>query len=102
WERATDAARDAGVRVCQTRTGIVLGREGGVLARLLPVFRAYLGGPVGDGTQYMPWIHIADVVRALEFALDHPAVTGPFNVTAPEPVTMNQFARALGEALGRP
>ena len=68
---------------------------------MMPAFRAFVGGPVGAGTQYMAWVHLADTVRALEHAIDT-ALTGPFNITAPEPVTMDTFARALGQALGRP
>lgn len=102
WEKAADPARAAGVRVVHPRTGIVLGKGGGVLAKMLPAFRAYVGGPVGDGTQYVPWIHVGDAVRALEFAIDTDALTGPFNMSAPEPVTMNELAEALGRAMSRP
>lgn len=102
WEAAADGARSIGVRVCHPRMGIVLGRRGGMLTRMLPAFRAYMGGPVGNGHQYIAWIHVADAVRALEHALGHETIEGPFNVTAPEPVTMNEFARALGKALDRP
>jgi uncharacterized protein (TIGR01777 family) len=102
WEHAASAATDAGVRVCHPRIGLVLGRGGGVLQKMLPAFRAFAGGPVGTGEQYMPWVHIDDVVRAIEHAVDQPALVGPFNLTAPEPVTMLAFARALGAALKRP
>jgi uncharacterized protein (TIGR01777 family) len=101
WEAAAAPAREAGVRVCHPRTGLVLGRHGGMLAKMIPAFRAFVGGPVGTGAQYMAWVHIADAVRALEHAMDT-ELSGPFNVTAPEPVTMDAFAHALGEALGRP
>lgn len=101
WEAAADAARVAGVRVCHPRIGLVLGRHGGMLAKMIPAFRAFVGGPVGTGAQYMGWVHIADTVRALEHALDT-ELAGPFNVTAPEPVTMKTFSHVLGEALGRP
>ncbi|HSO34545.1 MAG TPA: DUF1731 domain-containing protein, partial [Labilithrix sp.] len=74
---------------------------GGMLAKMLPAFKAFLGGPVGTGAQYMGWVHLDDAVRALEHALDTD-LAGPFNVTAPEPVTMETFAHVLGEALGRP
>lgn len=102
WEAAARAASEAGVRVCHPRIGIVLGVGGGMLGRLVPVFKAFMGGPVGDGKQYVAWIHLADVVRALELALETDGLSGGFNVTAPEPVTMNAFARALGAALRRP
>jgi uncharacterized protein (TIGR01777 family) len=101
WEAAAAPARDAGVRVAHPRIGLVLGRGGGMLAKLIPVFRAFVGGPVGSGKQYMPWIHLVDTVRAIELALDGD-LEGPFNVTAPEPVTNEAFSRALGKALGRP
>jgi len=102
WESAAAAAREVpGVRVCHPRIGLVLGPRGGMLEKMLPAFRAFVGGPVGTGAQYMGWIHLVDTVRALEHALDTD-LTGPFNVTAPEPVTMDTFAHALGEAMGRP
>lgn len=101
WEGAAAQAREAGVRVCHPRTGLVLGRDGGMLAKMIPAFRAFVGGPVGTGAQYMGWVHIVDAVRALEHAIDT-ELSGAFNVTAPEPVTMETFARVLGQALGRP
>lgn len=102
WEGAAAPARDAGVRVCHPRLGIVLGRGGGMLGRMLPMFRAFVGGPIGDGTQYVPWVHMRDVVRAIEAMLDRDDLAGAYNLTAPEPVTMNAFADALGAALRRP
>ena len=103
WERAADPARSAGVRVVHPRIGtMVLGRGGGALARLETAFRWFLGGPIGSGRQWISWVHIRDTVRAILFALDEPSLSGPVNVVAPEPVTMNDFARALGRALGRP
>jgi uncharacterized protein len=101
WEAAAGAARVPGVRVCHPRIGLVIGRGGGMLDKMIPAFRFFVGGPVGPGTQYMAWIHLVDTVRALEHAIDTDVV-GPFNVTAPEPATMNAFASALGEAMGRP
>jgi uncharacterized protein (TIGR01777 family) len=101
WEEAAAAAREAGVRVAHPRIGLVLGRHGGMLEKMLPAFKAYVGGPVGTGAQYMGWIHIDDAVRALEHSIDTD-LSGPFNVTAPDPVTMDAFARALGEAMNRP
>lgn len=101
WEAAAAGAREAGVRVCHPRMGLVLGRDGGMLAKMIPAFRAFVGGPVGTGAQYMAWVHIVDAVRALEHAVDTDLV-GPFNVTAPEPVTMKTFSSVLGSALGRP
>lgn len=102
WEAAADRARSAGVRVVHPRLGLVLGRDGGLLARMVPAFKSFVGGPLGSGRQYMPWIHRRDVVRALEHVIGAESVSGALNFTAPEPVTMNAFAEALGAALGRP
>jgi uncharacterized protein (TIGR01777 family) len=102
WEEATSPARQAGARVVCARIGIVLGTEGGALASMLPAFRSFVGGPLGDGKQWVSWIHVVDAVRALAFALDTEGIEGPANVVAPQPVTMNELARALGSALGRP
>jgi uncharacterized protein (TIGR01777 family) len=101
WEGATAPARLAGARVAIMRTGIVLGR-GGALAKMLPAFKAFAGGPLGDGGQWLSWIHIADVVRALVFLLDTPDSNGAFNLTAPKPVRMNDFARAIARTVHRP
>jgi uncharacterized protein len=102
WEEEAGRAEELGVRVARTRTGIVLAREGGALKRMLPPFKLGLGGPVGSGRQYMPWVHMDDVVGALLFSLDTEAATGPLNVTAPEPVPNREFARTLGRVLRRP
>ena len=102
WEEEAQAAEQLGVRVVRTRTGIVLAPDGGALKRMLPPFKLGLGGPVGSGRQYMPWIHIDDVVGALLFCLDTEAASGPVNVTAPEPVPNREFAKTLGRVLGRP
>jgi uncharacterized protein (TIGR01777 family) len=102
WEGAAAAAQDAGVRVCHPRIGLVLGRTSGLFHRLVPLFRAFVGGPLGDGRQYMPWVHLRDTVRALELFLDRRDLTGPYNVVAPEPVTMDELARDFGRALHRP
>lgn len=102
WEAAAEPARKAGIRVVHPRIGIVLGRGGGVLDRMIPFFRAFLGGPVGRGEQYISWVHMRDVVHAFEALIDRSDLTGPFNVTAPEPVTMNVFADTLAEVMRRP
>lgn len=102
WERAALEAAPAGVRVVLLRTGIVLGREGGALARLLLPFKLGLGGPIGSGRQYMPWIHLHDHVEVIVAALNDDRFSGPFNLCAPSPVTNREFARALGRALHRP
>jgi uncharacterized protein (TIGR01777 family) len=102
WEGATDEATRAGVRVAIPRIGIVMGLEGGALAKMIGPFKAFVGGPVGDGAQWVSWIHWRDVVRGILFAIDHDDFGGPFNLSAPKPVTMEDFAHALGAALHRP
>jgi uncharacterized protein (TIGR01777 family) len=102
WEAAADRARQAGARVVHPRIGIVLGRDGGALARMAPPFRWFLGGPLGSGRQWASWIHLQDAVRALLFALDSPSLSGPVNVVAPEPITMGALAREIGIAMHRP
>jgi hypothetical protein len=101
WEREAAAAESA-VRVVCTRTGVVLSPDGGALAKMLPFFKLGIGGPVAGGHQYVPWIHLDDVVGGLLHCLDSDAAAGPVNLTAPEPVTNAELSRALGHALGRP
>lgn len=101
WETEGREAHDL-VRVVTTRTGVVLSRSGGALAQMLPFFRVGIGGPVASGRQYVPWIHLDDVVAALLFCLDHGDTDGPVNLTAPNPVTNKEFSRALGHVLHRP
>jgi hypothetical protein len=101
WEAAADPARTL-TRVVHPRTGVVLERGGGALAKMLPPFEMFVGGPLGSGKQWLSWIHLRDEVRALLFAIDHEVIVGAFNVTAPEPVDMDHFAKALGHALHRP
>lgn len=102
WEREAQAADALGVRVALVRTGIVLDREGGALARMLTPFRLGVGGPVAGGRQWMPWIHRDDEVGILLAALDGERWRGPVNACAPHPVTNRDFGRALGRALNRP
>jgi uncharacterized protein (TIGR01777 family) len=101
WEREARAAENL-LRTVVTRTGVVLSAHGGALARMLPFFRLGLGGPVAGGRQYVPWVHIDDVIGAIRFALGDSEVQGPINVTAPSPVTNANFSKALGHALKRP
>jgi uncharacterized protein (TIGR01777 family) len=101
WEAEARRAETFGVRVVLVRIGLVLGRSGGALARMLPPFRLGLGGPLGDGRQWYSWVHVDDVVGLILFCLDHP-VSGVVNATAPDPVPMKQFAHELGKALHRP
>jgi uncharacterized protein (TIGR01777 family) len=102
WEAAASPAREVGTRVVHPRTGIVLGRGGGALARMETPFRWFVGGPLGGGRQWVSWIHLRDTVRALLFAVDREALSGPVNVVAPNPVTMAELSRAIAHALGRP
>jgi uncharacterized protein (TIGR01777 family) len=102
WEAAAAAAADLGMRVVHLRTAIVLGRAGGALAPQLPLFRLGLGGPFGSGRQYVPWIHLRDVVGIIVTALGDQRLAGPVNVAAPNETTSREFARALGRAVGRP
>lgn len=102
WEGAAEPARAAGVRVVHTRLGIVLSRRGGALAKMLPIFRLGLGGPVGHGRQYWSWVALEDVVSVLARALTAEDWRGPINVVAPAPVTSREFARVLGRVLRRP
>lgn len=102
WENAARLAEGLGVRVCLLRTGLVLAPGGGLLARLLPVFRAGLGGRLGSGTQYMSWIHIDDYVNAVRLLLRDQSLQGPCNMTAPQPATNAAFTAALAGALGKP
>jgi uncharacterized protein (TIGR01777 family) len=92
----------AGVRWVATRSGIVLGREGGALPRFMTPFRFYVGGHVGSGRQWVSWISLHDEIRALRFLMEHANLQGAFNLTAPNPATMKQFARTLGQVLHRP
>jgi uncharacterized protein (TIGR01777 family) len=102
WEEATAAADQAGIRTVRIRTGIVLARHGGALARMLLPFRLGLGGRVGPGTQWMSWISLEDEVGAILHAIDHDDVIGAMNATAPHPVTNKKFVETLAHVLHRP
>jgi uncharacterized protein (TIGR01777 family) len=102
WEREAARASELGLRVTTTRTGVVLSPSGGALAKMLPPFRAGIGGPIAGGRQYVPWIHADDVVGGLLFCLDTPDATGPVNLVAPNPTTNRELSKALGRVLGRP
>jgi uncharacterized protein (TIGR01777 family) len=102
WEGEALRAELFGARVVLCRFGIVLGRRGGALSQMLPLFRKGLGSALGDGSQWISWIHEQDLVNIFLFLLDQKGVSGPVNFTAPEPVTNKAFARALGKVLGRP
>jgi len=102
WEKEAIVARELGIRVVPIRTGIVLGEKGGALAKMLTPFYLGLGSPLGGGNQYMPWIHIDDVVELMLFAAREPGVSGPLNGVAPHPVTNLEFTKSLGRVIGRP
>lgn len=102
WEQEAIKAADLGLRVVQVRTGIVLTTEGGALEKMLPFFKMGVGGPVAGGRQYMPWIHLDDLVDLYMAALDEETWNGPVNGAAPEPVTNKVFSKVLGRVLKRP
>lgn len=102
WEAEALAARDSRTRVAIIRIGIVLARDGGALERMLVPFRLFVGGPLGSGRQYFPWVHRDDVIGAVVHLLKIPALSGPFNIAAPDPVRMSEFCRELGRTLRRP
>jgi hypothetical protein len=102
WEAEALKAQDLGVRVVVTRFGIVLGRDGGALGQMTPLFKKFLGGPIGSGVQWFSWIHQADHARAFRFIQENPQISGPVNFTAPHPVRNRELAKALGRALHRP
>jgi uncharacterized protein (TIGR01777 family) len=102
WEGEARKAEEHGVRVALLRSGIVLGKGKGALAKMVPPFKLFLGGRLGSGKQWMSWIHIDDEVSLIQFLMENDKARGPFNATAPNPVTMNEFARCLGRVLNRP
>lgn len=102
WEAASRPVEEVGVRRCLLRTSMVLAGEGGALPRLALPFKLFVGGPAGDGSQWVSWIHLRDEVRAIRFLLETETARGPFNLTAPEPVTNRELSRTLGQVLGRP
>jgi len=102
WEAEANRAAEMGLRVVLLRNGVVLAKHGGILRKLLPPFRLGIGGRVGSGTQWLPWIHLDDEIGLIRHAIAHEGVTGAVNAVAPEPVTNAEFSRALGEALRRP
>ncbi|WP_042290723.1 TIGR01777 family oxidoreductase [Citrobacter sedlakii] len=101
WEQIACTAQSDRTRVCLLRTGVVLAPKGGILGKMVPPFRLGLGGPIGNGRQYLPWIHVDDMVNGILWLLDND-LRGPFNMVSPYPVRNEQFAHALGHALQRP
>lgn len=102
WEESTRMAGVAGIRTVNLRTGIVLSTKGGALKQMLPPFKFGAGGPLGDGKQFMSWISLDDVVKAICYIIDNPSISGPLNLTAPNPVRNHEFSTMLGKALHRP
>lgn len=102
WEQAALAARSAGVRVVCPRIGMVLGGDGGALAKMLPPFKLFVGGPIAPGTQWVSWIHRQDLIGLITWSLTNETVVGPVNAVAPVPVTMKEFCGTLGKTVNRP
>ena len=102
WEAEAGEAEKKGCRVVIARFGIVLGEKGGALGQMVPLFKKFVGGPLGSGKQWFSWVHIEDLTRAFLFLLDHPDISGPVNFTAPNPVRNKELAQSLGKILGRP
>jgi uncharacterized protein (TIGR01777 family) len=102
WEAEAFRAEEKGIRVAVARLGIVLGKGGGAMAKMIPVFRSLAGGPLGDGRQWFPWIHLDDTLAAFLFVLENAQIKGALNFTAPHPVRNREFAAALGKTLNRP
>jgi uncharacterized protein (TIGR01777 family) len=102
WEDAIAPVAEAGIRVVNARTGVVLSTKAGALSKMLPIFQLGGGGNIGDGKQYMSWISLDDEIKAIEFVLTNANVSGPVNLVAPNPVTNAEFTSALGEVLHRP
>jgi len=102
WEGEALKAKEKGARVVITRFGIVMGEKGGALGQMIPLFKKFIGGPIGSGRQWFSWVHIKDLAEAFTFLLKHPEISGPVNVCAPNPVRNKDLAIALGKALHRP
>jgi hypothetical protein len=102
WEKEALKAKEKGARVIITRFGIVLGEKGGALGQMIPLFKKFIGGPIGSGQQWFSWVHIKDLAEAFVFLIEHPEISGPVNVCSPNPVKNKDLARVLGKALHRP
>lgn len=102
WEGEALKAREKGARIVMTRFGIVLGEKGGALSQMIPLFKKYIGGPIGSGEQWFSWVHIKDLAEAFAFMMKHQEISGPVNVCSPNPVRNRDLAKALGKALHRP
>ena len=102
WEKEALQATLKGVRVAVMRFGVVLGKNGGALAKMIPVFKMFVGGSLGSGNQWFPWMHLEDLMAAILFIVEHQDISGPLNFCAPNPVRYRELAKTLGEVLGRP
>jgi len=102
WELSARQAENLGIRTCLLRTGIVLGKNGGALKKMLPPFKLGLGGKIGSGTQWMPWIHIDDMIGLIDLCINNKDISGAINCTAPNPVTNLTFTKTLAAAINRP
>jgi uncharacterized protein (TIGR01777 family) len=102
WEDEALRASTGGIRVVVMRFGIILGKGGGALSKMIPQFRFFAGGPTGSGTQWFPWMHLEDLMGAILFSIENSKVQGPINFCAPEPIRNRDLAKILGEILGRP
>jgi len=102
WEKEAFLAEKKGARVAVMRFGVVLGKNGGALAKMIPAFKSFAGGPIGSGKQWFSWIHLEDLISAVMFIIENQDIKGPVNFCAPNPVRNRDFAKALGRILGRP
>ena len=102
WEAEALKGTAKGIRVALMRFGVILGKGGGALAKMIPAFKLLLGGPIGSGDQWFPWIHLTDLMAAILFICEHPQISGPLNFCAPNPTRNRELAKALGAVLGRP
>ena len=102
WEGEALKAKERGARVVITRFGIVMGEKGGALSQMIPLFKKYIGGPIGSGKQWFSWVHIKDLAEAFAFLMRHPEISGPVNLCSPNPVRNKDLAKALGKVLHRP
>ncbi|MGD9151550.1 MAG: TIGR01777 family oxidoreductase [Desulfobacterales bacterium] len=102
WEAEALRANQKGVRVAVMRFGVILGKGGGALAKMIPAFKSFVGGPIGSGAQWFPWMHLTDLMAAILYIAEQPGVAGPLNFCAPNPVTNRELANTLGDVLGRP
>ena len=102
WEKEAFLAADKEIRVAVMRFGVILGKGGGAMSKMIPAFKSFVGGPLGNGNQWFSWMHIDDLTAAIEFVLEHQEISGPLNFCAPQPARNRELAKALGEVLNRP